>query len=169
MTALTTGLALVPLLLAGNIAGQEIEYPMAIVIIGGLICSTLLNLFVVPSLYLLPREEQEGEAGARDGNGMRRALPAAALALAVALVAGCGGGSGSGTAGGATAPRPDRELLHLQRHACRSSRPPRSRSTRRRFSDPLRIDNAWFPMAPGTQLVLRARPTGGGASWPTAS
>jgi CzcA family heavy metal efflux pump len=52
MTALTTGLALVPLLLAGNIAGQEIEYPMAIVITGGLICSTLLNLFVVPSLYL---------------------------------------------------------------------------------------------------------------------
>jgi Cu/Ag efflux pump CusA len=52
MTALTTGLALVPLLMAGNIAGQEIEYPMAIVIMGGLICSTLLNLFVVPSLYL---------------------------------------------------------------------------------------------------------------------
>ena len=36
----------------GDIAGQEIEYPMAIVIMGGLICSTLLNLFVVPSLYL---------------------------------------------------------------------------------------------------------------------
>ena len=52
MTALTTGLALVPLLIAGNIAGQEIEYPMAIVIIGGLVTSTLLNLFVVPSLYL---------------------------------------------------------------------------------------------------------------------
>ena len=39
--------------MAGNIAGQEIEYPMAIVILGGLITSTLLNLFVVPSLYLL--------------------------------------------------------------------------------------------------------------------
>ena len=52
MTALTTGLALVPLLLAGNIPGQEIEYPMAVVILGGLIYSTLLNLFVVPSLYL---------------------------------------------------------------------------------------------------------------------
>ena len=52
MTALTTGLALVPLVLAGNIAGQEIEHPMAIVIMGGLITSTLLNLFVVPSLYL---------------------------------------------------------------------------------------------------------------------
>ncbi len=52
MTALTTGLALVPLLIAGNIPGQEIEYPMAIVIIGGLVMATLLNLFVVPSLYL---------------------------------------------------------------------------------------------------------------------
>ena len=52
MTALTTGLALVPLLIAGNIPGQEIEYPMAIVIVGGLVTSTLLNLFVVPSLYL---------------------------------------------------------------------------------------------------------------------
>ena len=52
MTALTTGLALVPLVLAGNIPGQEIEYPMAIVILGGLATSTLLNLLVVPSLYL---------------------------------------------------------------------------------------------------------------------
>jgi Cu/Ag efflux pump CusA len=63
MTALTTGLALVPLLLAGNIAGQEIEYPMAIVIMGGLICSTLLNLFVVPSLYLfLGKSRKEKQA-----------------------------------------------------------------------------------------------------------
>ena len=52
MTALTTGLALVPLVFAGNIPGQEIEYPMAIVILGGLITSTLLNLLVVPTLYL---------------------------------------------------------------------------------------------------------------------
>jgi Cu/Ag efflux pump CusA len=52
MTALTTGLALVPLVLAGDIPGQEIEYPMAIVILGGLATSTLLNLLVVPTLYL---------------------------------------------------------------------------------------------------------------------
>jgi len=52
MTATTTGLALVPLVIAGNIPGQEIELPMAIVILGGLVTSTLLNLFVVPSLYL---------------------------------------------------------------------------------------------------------------------
>ena len=52
MTALTTGLALVPLVIAGNIPGHEIEHPMAIVILGGLLTSTVLNLFVVPSLYL---------------------------------------------------------------------------------------------------------------------
>src|SRR5512140_2511766 len=52
MTALATGLALVPLVLAGDIPGHEIEYPMAIVILGGMVTSTLLNLFVVPSLYL---------------------------------------------------------------------------------------------------------------------
>lgn len=52
MTALTTGLALVPLVIAGDIPGQEIEFPMAIVILGGLATSTLLNLLVVPTLYL---------------------------------------------------------------------------------------------------------------------
>jgi len=52
MTALATGLALVPLVVAGDVPGHEIEYPMAIVILGGMVTSTLLNLFVVPSLYL---------------------------------------------------------------------------------------------------------------------
>jgi Cu/Ag efflux pump CusA len=52
MTASATGLALVPLVVAGPISGHEIEYPMAVVILGGLVTSTLLNLFVLPSLYL---------------------------------------------------------------------------------------------------------------------
>jgi CzcA family heavy metal efflux pump len=52
MTALTTGLALVPLAIAGDLPGHEIEHPMAIVILGGLVTSTLLNLLVVPTLYL---------------------------------------------------------------------------------------------------------------------
>jgi CzcA family heavy metal efflux pump len=52
MTALATGLALIPLVIAGNIPGHEIEHPMAIVILGGLVTSTLLNLFVVPTMYL---------------------------------------------------------------------------------------------------------------------
>ncbi|MDQ4035511.1 MAG: efflux RND transporter permease subunit, partial [Chloroflexota bacterium] len=52
MTALATGLALVPLVIAGTIPGHEIEHPLAVVILGGLVTSTLLNLFIVPSLYL---------------------------------------------------------------------------------------------------------------------
>jgi Cu/Ag efflux pump CusA len=52
MTVLTAGLALVPLVVAGNIPGHEVEYPMAIVILGGLVTSTLINLFVLPALYL---------------------------------------------------------------------------------------------------------------------
>ena len=52
MTALATGLALVPLVVAGDIPGAEIEHPMAIVILGGLVTSTLLNLFIIPALYL---------------------------------------------------------------------------------------------------------------------
>ena len=52
MTASATGLALVPLAVPGAIPGHEIEHPMAIVILGGLITATLLNLFVLPALYL---------------------------------------------------------------------------------------------------------------------
>ena len=52
MTALATGLALVPLALAGNKPGHEIEHPMAVVILGGLVTSTVLNLFLMPALYL---------------------------------------------------------------------------------------------------------------------
>jgi CzcA family heavy metal efflux pump len=52
MTASAAGLALVPLAVAGSIPGHEIEHPMAIVILGGLVTSTLLNLFLLPSVYL---------------------------------------------------------------------------------------------------------------------
>jgi Cu/Ag efflux pump CusA len=52
MTALATALALVPLALAGDRPGHEIEYPMAVVILGGLVTATLLNLFIVPLMYL---------------------------------------------------------------------------------------------------------------------
>jgi len=52
MTVLTTGLVLIPLIAGGAVPGTEIEYPMAVVILGGLITATLLNLLVVPSLYL---------------------------------------------------------------------------------------------------------------------
>jgi Cu/Ag efflux pump CusA len=52
MTALTTALGLVPLVIAGSIPGHEVEHPMAIVVLGGIVTATLLNLFVIPVLYL---------------------------------------------------------------------------------------------------------------------
>ena len=52
MTTGATALAIVPLVIYGNLPGHEIEFPMAVVILGGLVTSTLLNLFIVPALYL---------------------------------------------------------------------------------------------------------------------
>ena len=52
MTALATALAILPLVVLGDRPGHEIEHPMAVVILGGLVTSTLLNLFLVPTLYL---------------------------------------------------------------------------------------------------------------------
>jgi Cu/Ag efflux pump CusA len=57
MTALTAALALVPLALRGHLPGNEIQSPMAIVILGGLITSTFLNGFVVPIVYLLIKKK----------------------------------------------------------------------------------------------------------------
>jgi Cu/Ag efflux pump CusA len=51
MTALTAGLALIPLVVAGDKPGNEIQSPMAEVILGGLLSSTFLNLVVVPVLF----------------------------------------------------------------------------------------------------------------------
>jgi len=53
MTACTTGLALIPLALKGNEPGNEIQSPMAIVILGGLLSATVLNLVVIPCVYHL--------------------------------------------------------------------------------------------------------------------
>ena len=52
MTTFATGLALLPTLFLGDRPGLEIVRPMAIVILGGLLIATLLNLFVLPALYL---------------------------------------------------------------------------------------------------------------------
>lgn len=51
MTALTTALSLVPMVLAADHPGNEIQAPMAVVVLGGLITSTLLNIFVIPVVY----------------------------------------------------------------------------------------------------------------------
>lgn len=56
MTAFTTGLALIPLALKGSESGNEIQSPMAIVILGGLLTATLLNLIVIPCVYKLVKK-----------------------------------------------------------------------------------------------------------------
>jgi CzcA family heavy metal efflux pump len=53
MTALTTALALIPLAVTGDLPGNEIQSPMAKVILGGLLSSTLLNIFIVPVVYYI--------------------------------------------------------------------------------------------------------------------
>jgi HME family heavy-metal exporter len=58
MTALTAGIALIPLVLAAGEPGKEILYPVATVILGGLISSTLLDFFVHPALFWLFGREQ---------------------------------------------------------------------------------------------------------------
>lgn len=63
MTVLTTALALLPLAISGNKPGHEIEYPLAIVILGGLITSTILNLFLLPPVYLAFGKEERRVEG----------------------------------------------------------------------------------------------------------
>lgn len=52
MTTLTTGAALLPFVLFGNIPGHEVVRPIAIIILGGLVTSTVVNLFIMPTVYL---------------------------------------------------------------------------------------------------------------------
>ena len=59
MTALTSALALIPLALGGDLPGNEIQSPMAKVILGGLLSSTFLNGFIIPVMYLLMSNRQE--------------------------------------------------------------------------------------------------------------
>ena len=63
MTALVTALGMLPLAIASKAPGHEIEGPMAIIILGGLVTSTLLNLIVLPTLALrYPRFDKKDEA-----------------------------------------------------------------------------------------------------------
>ncbi|HEY0345354.1 MAG TPA: efflux RND transporter permease subunit [Solirubrobacteraceae bacterium] len=147
MTASATALALVPLVIAGPISGHEIEYPMAVVILGGLVTSTLLNLFVMPSLYL--------RFGRSRGFAFNRRLAhagaAAVLLLVAALALGACGGSdeiAAGKAAKAASPATDRDL------------------PRATFSDPTTIDNRWHPVAPGMQYIFEGRANRGGGARP---
>lgn len=58
MTALTSALALIPLALNGSKPGNEIQSPLAVVILGGLISSTILNIFIVPSIYYIMNRKE---------------------------------------------------------------------------------------------------------------
>jgi CzcA family heavy metal efflux pump len=81
MTALAAGLALVPIALAAGEPGTEIQAPMAVVILCGLATSTLLNMIVVPAMYLrfgARARELRREADTRPGVAHRRSLPASA-------------------------------------------------------------------------------------------
>ena len=61
MTALTSALALIPLAIRGSEPGNEIQSPMAIVILGGLVTSTILNIFVVPIIFYLSKKHNSHE------------------------------------------------------------------------------------------------------------
>ena len=75
MTAVATAMVLLPLVLAGDIAGLELLRPMAIVMLGGLVAATVLNLFLLPALY------------ARFGAGRASAQPSTQLAPAASAAA----------------------------------------------------------------------------------
>ena len=66
MTALTAGLALIPLALGGGEPGNELQTPMAIVILGGLLSATALNMIVLPALYWMYGERSVAVVGAED-------------------------------------------------------------------------------------------------------
>ncbi len=53
LTALTTALALIPLAITGDLPGNEIQRPMTKVILGGLLSTTLLNIFIVPVVFYI--------------------------------------------------------------------------------------------------------------------
>lgn len=62
MTALSSALALIPLAVGGHLPGNEIQSPLAIVILGGLLSSTLLNIFIVPIIcYIVSKKEIKKE------------------------------------------------------------------------------------------------------------
>ena len=68
MTALTSALALIPLVVGGDLSGNEIQSPMAKVILGGLLTSTFLNGFIIPIMYLITDRKKVKTATLQDDN-----------------------------------------------------------------------------------------------------
>jgi copper/silver efflux system protein len=79
MTALTAGLALIPLAVGGGEPGNELQTPMAIVILGGLLSATALNMVVLPALYWLYAEREPAREAAAE---IPEPAPAVATRLA---------------------------------------------------------------------------------------
>jgi CzcA family heavy metal efflux pump len=75
MTALVTGVGLIPLALSAGEPGREIQQPMAVVILGGIITSTFLNMIVIPALYL-KYGKATAQAPSRDLSDERQLAPA---------------------------------------------------------------------------------------------
>jgi predicted RND superfamily exporter protein len=95
MTALATALALAPLVVYGSRPGQEIENPMALVILGGLATSTLMNLFVVPALYLRYGRGESERRGEHVELGLRKRRTRVEDAEREPVGAGADGGRGA--------------------------------------------------------------------------
>ena len=68
MTALTAALALIPMIINGDKSGNEIQSPMAVVVLGGLITSTLLNIYVIPIVYEMFKKREEKRMAAKADN-----------------------------------------------------------------------------------------------------
>ncbi|MBR5783809.1 MAG: efflux RND transporter permease subunit [Bacteroidales bacterium] len=70
MTALTAALALIPMIINGDKSGNEIQSPMAVVVLGGLVTSTLLNIYVIPIVYEIFAKRQEKRMQAKANNNI---------------------------------------------------------------------------------------------------
>ena len=68
MTALTAALALIPMIINGDKSGNEIQSPMAVVVLGGLITSTLLNIYVIPIVYEMFKKREKKRMAAKADN-----------------------------------------------------------------------------------------------------
>ena len=183
MTALTAGLALVPLVLAGDHPGNEIQSPMAEVILGGLLTSTFLNLVVVPVLFDRWGGPARAQAATAEWRTLERSRPIEAGSEPLAHRP-KGRGRGLGRLG-RVVPRVSLGLLRTRRHpAGRSGLPvalhrfaasaqaARKQRLRRAPGSPVRSPagrsgrrlrrQSTSPRAPGRGVVPRTRrcPTG---------
>ena len=70
MTALTAALALIPMIINGDKSGNEIQSPMAIVVLGGLITSTFLNIYVIPIVYEMFKKREEKRMATKADNSI---------------------------------------------------------------------------------------------------